>query len=282
MCNIEQNKVMVKNIQKIVLGILYELDDFCRKYNIVYFLSGGTCLGAVRHQGFIPWDDDADIMMPRKDYERFLDLYSKYHSERYGIGALSIDHNWKTKHARMWDKNTTLKFKNIDAGEIGVFIDILPIDGLPKNALMRKIHYKYNKIICAIGNTCIRTNYSENESNKTLKRIVGIFTKRMDPRFFFKWMNKNASKYDFDKSMYVGVIMAAHYGERETIEQKHMRTAAYLDFEDREFPVPVGYEVYLKNLYGDYMKIPDGAEEQGYVHLENWTLIINDGVDNQV
>lgn len=276
MTTIDEKKALIKKLQGIIFGIMCEFDDFCRENNLTYYLAGGTCLGAVRHQGFIPWDDDADIIMPREDYERFLKLYSQKHSERYGIGALSIDENWKTKHARMWDNTTILRFKNIDVGEIGVFIDILPIDGLPGNSIIRKLHYKYSKLICALGNSCIKTQITEKEGKKFAKRIIGLFTKNKDSRFFFKWMNKNAAKYAFDKSKYVGAIMSACYGERETIEHDLMSKAAYLSFEGREFPVPVGYKTYLENLYGDYMTIPKGAEEQGYVHLDSWDLIIKD------
>lgn len=276
MGSIENNKETVKKIQKIVFEIMCAIDDFCKDNEIRYFLSGGTCLGAVRHHGFIPWDDDADLMMPRKDYEKFITLFSKHHPEKYAIGALGCDSTWKTKHAKVWDKNTVLKNKLINTGDIGVFIDILPIDGLPENALFRKLHYKYSKMICGLGNSCIKTQIMKDEEHVAIKKMVRLFTQHMDSRFFFKWMNRNASKYDFDKSKYVGAIMAAHYGERETIPQKYMCEATSLQFEGREFPVPVGYDKYLSNLYGEYMKIPEGAEEQGYVHLTNWELIIKE------
>lgn len=272
----EENKKTVKKIQKIIFDMMCVIDEFCRENGIMYFLSGGTCLGAVRHKGFIPWDDDADLMMPRKDYDRFVELFAKNHPEQYGFGALDVNKEWKTKHAKVWDKRTLLKNNLIDAKEIGVFIDILPIDGLPENALIRKLHYKYSKVICALGNSCIRKHYNKGERNLALKRITHFFTSKMDSRFFFRWLNNNASKYSFEKSKYVGAILAEHYGERETILRDQMNKAVYMQFNGRDFPVPIGYDTYLSNLYGDYMTIPKDAEEKGYVHLDNVTVDLLD------
>ena len=85
-------------------------------------------------------------------------------------------------------------------------------------------------------------------------------------------MDGLARMHDFETSKYVGASMAAHYGERETIESEEMKTETRLIFEGKEFPVPIGYEKYLSNLYGDYMVIPKDAEKNGYSHLDHWTV----------
>ena len=107
MSNVEENKDTVKKMQKVIMGILLDLDKFCRENHIRYFLSGGTLLGTVRHKGFIPWDDDGDIQMPRPDYNKFISLFSKSDMmEKYGLGSLSTDENWTIQYVRVWDKNT--------------------------------------------------------------------------------------------------------------------------------------------------------------------------------
>lgn len=272
MTDIATAKEKVKKIQKVVYGILCDIDDFCRENNITYFLSGGSCLGAVRHHGFIPWDDDADIMMPRKDYERFLKLFPQAYDDKYGVGALSIDKKWTICYARIWDKNTSFKHKYLDEPEQGIFVDLFPIDGLPKSASKRKLYYINIRLLREIGYESMRTTILKQHRFKMLRRLTEIVTRPIGPRFFFAQIDRAARKYDFDKCDLVGATLAIHYWEKETISRDCMNKAVYIQFEDRDFPVPVGYDTYLSNLYGDYMTVPKDAEENGYTHLGEWIL----------
>ena len=272
MSTLEENKKTVKKIQEIVFRIMCDVDDFCKKNEIRYFLSGGTCLGAVRHGGFIPWDDDGDLMMPRRDYERFLDLFPRLFSEKYGVGAFSLNQKWQRQYARVWDKRTIWKSTNVDDITMGVFIDIFPIDGLPNCELSRKVYYGRIKLLSAMGSAAVKKEFLAAEKYRGIKKIAGFFLKPFGIRRFTMKMERLAKKYDFDTSRYVGVSMAAHYGDRETIEGDEMRKETRLLFEGKEFPVPVGYRQYLSNLYGDYMTIPEGAEEKGYSHLDHWEI----------
>ena len=272
MSTLEENKAIVKRMQKIVFRIMCDIDDFCKDNGIRYYLSGGTCLGAVRHQGFIPWDDDGDLMMPRKDYERFLATFPQAFSEKYGAGSFTIDPKWQRQYARVWDKKTIWKSTNLDDVTMGVFIDIFPIDGLPNSELSRKIYYGRIKILSAMGSAAVRKEFLAAEKYRRIKKIAGFFLKPFGIRRFTMKMERLAKRYDFDTSRYVGVSMAAHYGDRETIEGDDMRKETRLFFEGREFPVPMGYKKYLSNLYGDYMTIPKDAEENGYSHLDHWEI----------
>lgn len=269
-------KLKVQRMQKVIFKIMCDIDDFCKENNIRYYLSGGTCLGAVRHHGFIPWDDDGDLMMPRKDYEKFLEIFPARYPEKYGVGAIAIDPEWVRPYARVWDKNSVWRSTNLQDKEMGIFVDIFPIDGLPQNPRKRKLHYLQIKALWSFGAACVKTRFLPGEKYLFVKRAAGLVLRPSMNRYFIEQTEKCAKKYDFDESLYVGACVAVHYGDHETIKRKFMSRGVRLDFEGRKLPVPIGYKTYLSNLYGDYMTIPEGAEERGYSHLDHWEVEFKD------
>lgn len=262
----------VSQIQEIVFGVLCDIDDYCSKNGIRYYLSGGSCLGAIRHHGFIPWDDDADIMIPRPDFDRFMVGFEEAYSTKYGVGSLGTDKDWQIPFGRIWDKSTVARFKNLSLKEMGVFVDVFPVDGLPENVRKQSMVYKKLKVLNVLRHAALRVRFRNNEKFRLLKRFLHLVCKPIGAGFFARAMEKCVIKYDFDTSKYVAVSLACHYGAKETIEQKEMATGELVPFEGRLLPVPTGYDVYLHNLYGDYMIPQRESSEKGYTHLEKWDI----------
>ena len=267
---------MVEKIHAIVFELLCDVDDYCRENNIPYYLSGGSCLGAVRHGGFIPWDDDADIMMPRRYYEPFLRGFAEAYRDKYQIGALELSPDWQSPSARIWNRHTRLDRKTVHEPTTGVFIDAFPIDGLPEGKLARRLFHRRMMLLNILRNASIRQSFFEGERFRRVKMLLGRIMRHFPARPFAVRIDAMARKIPFETSKYVGAVMAVHYFERETIERIYMDHAVYMPFEGREFPLPNGYHQYLTNLYGDYMQVPRDAQEKGFSHLDRWEIWIDD------
>lgn len=266
----------VQKIHNVAFQILCDVDDYCKKNHITYYLSGGSCLGAVRHHGFIPWDHDVDIMLPRKDYEKFLVGFAKASKGKYKVGSLLTEKKWVRQYSKIWDIHTKLVEITFDEMERGISIDVFPIDGLPAGKTARKIFYFKTKLFFKYRRLMVRNTFYEDEKFLVLKKLLKKIGGRQASRRSAIKLDMLARKYDFDSSKYVGVSMACHYWDKETIEHKYMDHPVYMLFEGRKFPVVNGYDRYLTNLYGDYMKVPKGEEDYQKNFMTTWNVEFSD------
>jgi putative licD-family phosphotransferase len=252
----------IKIIQDKILSILKEFINICEENNLTYYALGGTLLGAVRHKGFIPWDDDIDIGMPREDYEKFKKIAPSLLSSNLKIvnNPLNLD------ITQLVDKNVVVKLVN---SESNVFIDVFPLDGYPEKAsFSAKFHsYKvlFQRMLCKIS----VLDQLEDKNRGTLENLIVKISKTLRiqkvlPKdALVKNLHKVIQKYDFKTSSYVGNVLG-RYRVREIVPREYFKEPISLAFEDTMINCPTKYKEYLTEIYGDYMTLP--PEEDRVAH----------------
>lgn len=263
-------EISLDELKRIELDILRDVDSFCEKHSIRYYLCGGTLLGAIRHKGFIPWDDDIDIIMPRNDYMKFLQLYNLNNSN-YLVHSSFNDDDWYASFAEVEDTRTIKEYLGFsNKTRCGVNIDVFPTDGSPNNYLLRRTYWWINNVLSRIAVLSyqeykVSKHYSDLDTGfssiKTLLRttikFLAIPVARMTRVFNINLLvNKLAMRFDVSNSKYIGCSVFPHYGYRECIKAEGFLNVMKREFEGEFFNTPLAYEEYLSNLYRDYMKIP--------------------------
>lgn len=251
----------IEETKRRALNILLDIDEFCRQNDICYFLAYGTLLGAIRHNGFIPWDDDIDIMMPRPDYERFNKLYS---SSRFGK-LMAGDEDYVYPFTKIFDKETQIvEDINVKKQICGIYVDVFPLDGVPSDEeAQRAINDKVYKIKHKI--TIKYTKLSN--KNSALKNVLLIPTHILLAPFKYSELagriDKEAQAYSYDEADYASCLV---WNNRYRFYPKEWySTLISHEFEGHEFPIPGEYDKMLTYVYGDYMKLPP-VEQQVITH----------------
>ena len=269
-------KIDLQQKKIILLDILTYFHDYCEKNNLTYYLTGGTLLGAVRHNGFIPWDDDIDINMPRKDYECFLDSFNKKcSSSKYKAVSLR-DQGYYLTSAKVIDTTTRLREKVNANFDIGVYIDIFPMDNLTSDyskarELFRDVG-RYRNVLTLMNATLRKGRVWY---KNVAIQISRIFLAGLSREKVLKKIDKQSRKYENELgSKYIGTPCTAIYGEKEILKSEWFTERCLLKFEGGRFWAPKGYDAFLTQLYGDYMQLP--PEEKRVTHHDNKAWLIDD------
>ena len=249
-------ELSLQELKKIELETLKMFRDFCDENGISYFLSNGTLLGSVKYKGFIPWDDDVDIFIPRNDYDRALRLFKD--NEKYKLFAFEREENYHYPFAKLCDMTTRKIEGNYDNGvDLGVDMDIFPLDFWDNNLEKAKKEVKQmNLYRFCLGLTKLEKPDSYNIVKRVIKAVVMMICKLLGSRFFIRQMIKLSRNGKTETSRYLGCKSWCIYGEREIIPAEVFADTVEVEFEGERFKAPIGYDTYLRSLYGDYEKDP--------------------------
>lgn len=250
----------IKEIQKIGLEELKYFDKVCKENDFKYFLAGGTLLGAVRHKGFIPWDDDIDIAMPRDDYDKFIKLRLE---GKYKIVSIEKNKDYVWSWAKVIDTSTYVKEKQVEnIAEYGIFIDIFPLDGLGNNIFIASIIEFIIRFLR--GRLGIIVNGNGNY-NSFLKNIIHKHYTKMGKDKVYNKILKYATKHNFYKSKYVGSVVGGAKGQKEIFDFKTYSETVDMPFENLTLKGMKYYDKYLTRMYRNYMEIPP-EDKRGSCH----------------
>ena len=254
------HKIDEKQLKIIELELLNYFKTLCNRYNLSYYLAYGTLLGAIRHAGFIPWDDDIDLMMPRKDYKKLCNIMKNI-KNRYKLLSIETNKEYNLPLAKIIDSNTILKqsYNYNEKPELGVYIDIFILDGLPEDEKQIDKILRKEKILRIYWAMAIRKIdlKGRNMLISLCRDIISLPFKIIGPRYFARKMNKIASKYCYDKSRIIGVINFGE-GERDIFEKHVIEGNKEASFEGELYKIPTLYQEYLCKIYGNnYMTIPE-------------------------
>lgn len=255
-------------LQNTELEMLKFLKRICDKYDIRYFLIGGTLLGAVRHGGFIPWDDDIDVGMERNQYEKFIKIWTKYYmteQKQYILQCKEFDKMVPLPFAKLRKNGTYFLEKETYESDLhhGIFIDIFPFDAIPeKVSIVFKLRYNIFRTFMVV--TEYKNGYRE--FSRKFGKIFCRCLSWLPYEFINKYQYKFMTQYNSEKCKYLTSYASGYGYERHKSEKENFCGEAYIQFEDEMFRCPVDCPSYLIGLYGEnYMELPP-VEQRGKQH----------------
>ena len=253
----------LEELRSIQLDLLQKTADFCEENGLRYFLCGGTLIGAIRHKGFIPWDDDIDIAMPRPDYDQFVKSFNQ--PENYfQVVNLETNSEYAYAFAKVYDNRTIMNELHYPGDTFGVYIDVFPADGVKEVAQIKKLMFLHK-----ILNTKKANYYHRTISKKIINTFGKLLLLPFSAHRIATWMDNEARKYAFGSVPMAGVI-ANSLGIGEMVDKSVFDSDVYREFEGHEYRVPIGYDTWLRSIYGDYMQLPPVEHRVTHHTFEAW------------
>ena len=261
-------------LQQADLDMVKEVTAICERHGFTYYINGGTMLGAVRHKGFIPWDDDIDLCMPREDYESFLSVAASEISPHLKVVNYRTDPKYHYYITRILDTDTKVVEERIGNEDryTHASIDIFPVDGTPNNGFLRKIYFFRILYHRALMSLCYKDSIDRkrprNPAEKVFLRIMErIPVEKLTTPYRQKAIvDRLLRRHKVKGSRYIGTIMGA-YRTREIVPAEYYGKGKMYPFEDTELRGMEMADAYLRHYYGDYMRLPPESERKTHFRV---------------
>ena len=246
---------VIQKVQEVDKRAALFFAEFCKKNNLTCYMCGGGCIGAIRHKGFIPWDDDLDFFMPRKDYEKLKQLWKD--TDNYALLYPKKDYNDHNMFITLRDRRTTLiKPYQADIDTVhGIPIDIFPLDGFPDGSFKRKKQVFWALVYQLFCAQIVPENHGKLVTFAG-RVILGVFRSSNLRYKIWRYAERKMSKYDIESCRSITEICAGPVYMRNKYPKELFSEAMEVEFEDVKLPIPIGYDQYLRIVFGDYMKMP--------------------------
>lgn len=257
-------------LKQIQLQILDAVTAFCEENNISYWLDCGTMLGAIRHKGYIPWDDDIDIGMLRPDYERFSALFNQENNTRFRFSSIDSDENFLYPNGKVLDTETVLYEPDRKGIKLSVNVDIFVYDNAPDSDAAVEKQYNKRDRYRLLHQLRIMKNKPHGNFVRRWTVYGARFLLKIFPKnYFMKKISKNAKKYNNIVTERVGNFTSF---ARMTCDKSVFSSFVYAEFEGRRYRIPQGYDAWLKAFYGDYMQLPPEEKRVSHHSFEAYIL----------
>ncbi len=269
-------KYDIRPLQLRILDIMTAFDRMCREHGLTYYICAGTMLGAVRHGGFIPWDDDADVTMPRRDYDLLLEHAAEWIPQPYELNSFELDSNYANTFSKFIDSSTTI-VERYDFNSVGgIYVDVFPLDDTHNNLLLAKCKSARFKFLKKMSYFCNRNPYKHGKGPSSwLPKFIQAITTNAKLQEKASRIMRSGS---YPNSKYVCTYDFTH----AIMLKKFMGKPTPIMFEGREFYGVENAHEYLKSLYGDYMKLPEGEHrKQHNFYYLNYDLPYREYVDDR-